>query len=215
MGDLSVAAGVIPIMFTYDITLDSSKDIWQFFVKKYYKDCCLAAPLWQTCVVWYWIGTLPLQSRWNIQLAWKVVGFSKWYFCLMGNLFWRCEDRSFAFTFTPYVQLRSKPLTVPIWDFVMLYANILLFLNRNCCCTRTRPISTVGKVAKQWRFSHWGLTVNSTTNRHSQRWHMIVAEFFLIYYGIYFRYSIVNLFDIKSMQRRLLTYTDIGFKHCH
>ena len=76
------------------------------------------------------------------------------------NLFWRCDDRSFAFTFTPYVQISSKPLTVPIWDFVMLYANILLFLNRNCCCTRTRPISTVGKVAKQWRFSHWGLTVN-------------------------------------------------------
>lgn len=46
VADLSVGAGVIPIMSTYDITLDSSKDMWQFFIKKKInKDCCLAAPL--------------------------------------------------------------------------------------------------------------------------------------------------------------------------
>lgn len=31
---LSVGAGVIPFMSANDITLDSSKDMWQFFIKK-------------------------------------------------------------------------------------------------------------------------------------------------------------------------------------
>lgn len=34
VADLSAGAGVIPIMSTYDSTLDSSKDMWQFFIKK-------------------------------------------------------------------------------------------------------------------------------------------------------------------------------------
>ena len=45
VADLSAGAGVIPIMSTYDSTLDSSKDMWQFFIKKINKDCCYAAPL--------------------------------------------------------------------------------------------------------------------------------------------------------------------------
>lgn len=34
VADLSVGAGVIPIMAANNITLDSSKDMWQFFIKK-------------------------------------------------------------------------------------------------------------------------------------------------------------------------------------
>lgn len=34
VADLSVGAGVIPIMSANNITLDSSKDMWQFFIKK-------------------------------------------------------------------------------------------------------------------------------------------------------------------------------------
>ena len=46
-------------------------------------------------------------------------------------------------------KLVVSQLTAPILDFVMLYANILLFLNEHYCSTRTRPVSTVRKVAKR------------------------------------------------------------------